>query len=61
MTASEFFGWFGAVVMLGGLVVECAALIGTKFYSLARCLPLQTVGWILFYVGVILLVAARGL
>jgi hypothetical protein len=51
----------GAAVMAGGLVVECAALIGTKFYSLARCRPWQVVGLVLFYMGVAILIAAKAL
>jgi hypothetical protein len=56
---SEYFEYLGAGVMIGGLVVGCAALVATKFHPLARCLPLQFVGLILFYVGVIIIVAAR--
>ena len=59
VTQGEFLGWLGAAIMIGGLAVECAALICTKSYSLARCLPWQVVGFVLFCVGAVILIAAK--
>jgi hypothetical protein len=50
--------WLGATVMVGGLVVECAAMIGIKYFGIGRCLQWQSLGFILFLVGAVLLSAA---
>jgi hypothetical protein len=59
MAVSTFFVWLGTVTMVGGLIIECAALVATKYYPLARCLPWQAIGGILFFAGAVILVVAR--
>jgi hypothetical protein len=61
MAVSVFLEWLGTIVAIGGLIIGCGALIGTKFLSLARCLPPQFVAWIMFYIGIIIMLAARAL
>lgn len=61
MAGGELLGFLGAAVMVGGLVIECVAWGGTKWFSLARCLPWQAVGFILFYVGLVIRIAATTL
>jgi len=57
----EFLDWLGWAVTAGGMLIECTALIATKFNSLTRCLRRQMVGFILFYVGIIILIVAKSL
>ena len=51
--------WLGAVAMVGGLVIECAALVGTKYYRLGLCFQWQVLGGMLFYVGAVVLLVAK--
>jgi hypothetical protein len=61
MAVNDYLEWLGAGVMIVGLVVECAAMVGTNFHSLARCLPFVAVGSILFCLGVIIPIEARAM
>lgn len=61
ISVAEFLGWLGWAVTAGGMLIECTALIATRFNSLTRCLQWQAVGFILFYVGVVILIVAKSL
>lgn len=50
--------WVATFAMIGGMVVEFAGFIGMKHHSLGRGLRCQALGAILFYAGVVVLIAA---
>ena len=49
----------GTVVMLGGLTIECAGMIGMQYCRVGPCLKWQTLGGMVFCAGASILVLAR--
>ena len=56
---SAFFILTGAVVMAGGLITECVALVAMERYGLAKNAKWKVVGFVLFYVGAAIFVTAQ--